>query len=232
MRKLAVYLVSILLVLAISGSLALYGLYEFRTARALELFVAFDFKSADGIYQSLENSLDYGRRMPILLDKWENELKISRARVKYWEKNYSELVDNGDDGQDQEKEDPNFRFLRANASYKNVETEKDRKNLLEGIENALNGYIYTIRKDSEHFNAAFNYEYLLRVRSDMAKNKKLNGEPSSSNQSLHGQKGQQAQGDGEAKIKIHIPLTGEEGEDKSQDESKDAGKGDFKRKGG
>lgn len=229
MRKLAVYSILILLVLVMSGSLVLYGLYEFRTARALELFVAFDFKSADGIYQNLENSFDYGRRVPILLDKWRNELKISRARVKYWEKNYFELINSGDDGQDQENENPNLRFIRANASYKNVETEKDKKSLLEGTESALNGYIYTIRKDSENFNAAFNYEYLLRVRSDTAKSKKPNGEPlPSSNQSIHGLKGQQAQGDGEVKIKIHVPLTGEEGEEKS----KDAGKGDFKRKGG
>ena len=232
MRKLAVYLVLILLVMVMSGSLVMYGLYEFRTARALELFVAFDFKSDDGIYQKLENGLGYGRKMPILLDKWENELKISRARVKYWEKNYFALIDSLDNSQDQENEDPNLRFIRANASYKNVEIEKDKKSLVEGIENAITGYIYTIRKDSENFNAAFNYEYLLRVRSDMAKSKKLNEkQPSDSSQGLHGQKGQQVEGEDEGKIKIHIPLTGEEGEDKLKGEQ-DAGKGDFKRKGG
>lgn len=230
MRRLAVYSLLILLVLVTSGLLVLYGFYEFKTAQAVESFAAFDFKSADNIYRSLEKNLDYGQRMPILLDKWRNELKLSRARVKYWQKNYSELIDEGDSNRDQNNEDSNLRFIRANASYKNVETEKNKKILVEGIENAISGYVYTIRNDSENFNAAFNYEYLLRVRSDTTKNKKPNGQPSSSSQGIHGQKGQQVQREDEGKIRIHIPLTNEEGE-KSKD-GNDAGKGDFKRKGG
>lgn len=229
MRKLAVYLALILAVLVVSGSLALCGLYEFKMAKAIELFAAFDFRSADGIYQNLEKNLDYGRRMPILLDKWKNELKISRARVKYWEKNYFELIDNGYNGQDQESENPNLRFIRANASYRNVEAEEDKKNLIEGIEQAINGYIYTVRNDSENLNAAFNYEYLLRVRSDTIKNKK-NEKPSSSSQGIHGQKGKPVEGESEEKINIHIPFDNEEAE-KPKD-GQDAGKGDFKRKGG
>ncbi|MDO8495847.1 MAG: hypothetical protein Q7S43_00115 [bacterium] len=230
MRRLAVYLFLILLVLVSSGSLVAYGFYEFRTAQATELFAAFDFKSADNIYQDLEKNLDYGQRIPTLLDKWKSELKISRARVKYWEKNYSELVDYADNGQDRDSEDPNLRFIRANASYKNVEKEKNKKNFIEGIESAISGYIYTIRNDSENLNAAFNYEYLLRVRSDTTKNKKPNGEPSNPIQGIHGQKGQQVQRGDEGKIRVHIPLTDEEA-DKLKGE-KDAGKGDFKRKGG
>lgn len=229
MRKLVVYVALILAVLMMSGSLALYGLYEFRTAKATELFAAFDFRSADDIYQSLEKNLDYGRRMPILLDKWKNELKISRARVKYWEKNYLELIDDRYNDQDQESENPNLRFVRANASYRNVEAEKDKKNLIEGIEQAINGYIYTIRNDSENLNAAFNYEYLLQARSDTIKNKK-NEKPSSLSRGIHGQKGKPVEGESEEKIKIHIPFGNEEVE-KPKD-GQDAGKGDVKRKGG
>ncbi len=228
MRRLVVYSFLILLVLAISGSLVAYGFYEFKTAQATELFAAFDFKSADSIYQNLEKNLDYGQRVPTILDKWRNELKISRARVKYWEKNYSELISN--EGQDQDGENPNLRFIRANASYRNIESEKNKKNLAEGMENAIHGYVYTIRNDSENLNAAFNYEYLLRVRSDTTKNKKPSGEPSSLIQGIHGQKGRQVRGEDEGKIRIHIPLTNEEGEE--QKGEKDAGKGDFKSKGG
>lgn len=229
MRKLAMYLILILLVLGMSGSLALYGFYEFKTAEAVKLFAAFDFRSADGIYQGLEKNLDYGRKMPILLDKWRDELKISRARVKYWEKDYFGLIDDEDSGQDRENENPSFRFIRANANYRNVETEKDKKNLIEGIERAINGYIYTIRNDSENLNAVFNYEYLLRVRNDTSKNKKSE-KPSSSSQGIHGQKGRPVESESEEKIKIHIPLDSEEAE-KPKD-GQDAGKGDFKRKGG
>jgi len=213
-----------------SGLLVAYGFYELKTAQATESFAAFNFKSAEDIYQSLEKNLDYGKRVPILLDKWRNELNISRARVKYWEKNYADLFDYEDSGQDKDGEDPNLRFIKANASYRNAEKEKDKKNLVEGIESAIIGYIYTIRNDSENLNAAFNYEYLLRVRSDTTKNKKPSGEPSNSIQGIHGQKGQQVQREDEGKIRIHIPLTNEEGEE--QKNGKDAGKGDFKRKGG
>jgi hypothetical protein len=231
MRRLVVYSFLILLVLVMSGLLVAYGFYEFKTAQAIELFAAFDFKSADSIYQNLEKNLDYGRRVPTVLDKWRNELKISRARVMYWEKNYPELISN--EGQDQDGENSNLRFIRANASYRNVENEKNKKNkknLAKGMENAIHGYVYTIRNDSENLNAAFNYEYLLRVRSDTTTNKKPSGEPSSPIQGIHGQKGQQVQRGDEGKIRIHIPLTDEEA-DKLKGE-KDAGKGDFKRKGG
>jgi len=227
MRRLAVYSSLILLVLVMSGLLVAYGFYEFKTAQATELFAAFDLRSADDIYQDLEKNLDYGQRIPILLDKWRNELEISRARVKYWEKNYSRLIDNGSD---HDGEDPDLRFIRANASYKNVEIEKDKSRLLEGIESAINGYIYTIRNDSKNLNAAFNYEYLLRVRSDTTKNKKHNGQPLSSSPGIHGQRGKQAEGEDEGKIKIHIPLTNEEGEESK--DGKDPAKGDVKRKGG
>ncbi len=80
MRRLAVYSFLILLVLAMSGLLVAYGFYELKTAQATESFAAFNFKSAEDIYQSLEKNLDYGKRVPILLDKWRNELNIPRAR--------------------------------------------------------------------------------------------------------------------------------------------------------
>lgn len=241
MRKAVGCLFLLLVGCLFSGAVVLYGFYEMKTAKAIELSLALDFNSATDEYQDLERHLGYGSGVAsVLLSGFNKEVRLKRIEAGYWQKNYGELLTMDTDNHDPEKEDSAINFMRGNSSYRTIETEKDKKKVLKGLEDAILQYIQTIRKDPENADASFNYEYLLQVRSSIASSKKalpLKGQPKAGKGELpadegtniHGHEGRPAKDKGETTIKIHIPLEGDEAKDI---DGKNAGKGDAKRRKG
>lgn len=246
MRKIFQYLAVVILFFLLSAGSAVYGLYERDTAKAIEATSVLDYQTAEDIYGVIGDSLSYVNKIPFVFDWWHNEIAIKKSETEYWQKNYANLVNLGELG-DSEIETVQLLFVKGNAEYRNIELEKDRRLVIEGIERALNNYTQAIKNDSNHFDGAFNYEYLLRLRDQVASGKRplpLKGdqpqkgqqkgqEPSKSGdqpgQGMHGQEGTQAQDSAETKIKIHIPIDSDEAKEKGGTE---AGKGDAKRRKG
>ncbi len=234
---LTLFVTSLLLALAIAA----YGYYEQKTAQAANLFLALDFDSADVIYQDLDQKISkLGIISNIVPQQWKKEIKVKKAEIKYWQKNFGALLNQ--DNSKSEKEDPELTFLRSSSSYRNVEGERNKSRVLRAVGNAITGYNATIKSDSENINAVFNYEYLLQLRNNIARDKKqlpLKNKPGQGgkdsqlddNQGIHGQVGRPAkESGGKPTIKILVPL--DEDEAGKKEGGKDAGKGDVQRRKG
>ncbi len=243
MTKIFRYLAIGIVCWLLAGVSAIYGFFEWKMAKAVESSVVFDFESPGKIYGELERRFAYLNKIPYVFDQWHKEIAIKNAEIEYWKQDYLSLTMSDDKLAEQI---PQVSFIRANAEYRSIETEKNRKLVIEGLERAINGYLQTIKDESGHFDVAFNYEYLFRLRNETAKSKKLplslksqadnkkdgSGQQESQpgkGEGMHGKEGSQVTDSAETKIKIHIPLESDEAKEKG---GKEAGKGDAQRKKG
>lgn len=246
MRRIFKYLMVLMIFSLLSAGSAVYGLYERDTAKAVEASSVLDYQTAEDAYGAIESRLGYAKRIPLVFEQWRNEIVIKKAEAEYWQKDYDNLVNYGE-AVNPEVEATQISFVKGNAEYRSIESEKDRRLVIEGIERALNDYVKTVKGDSDHFDGAFNYEYLLRLRDQVASGKRplpLKGDQPQKGrqkgqesgpagdqpgQGMHGQEGAQAQDSAENKIKIYVPTTSEDSKELG---GKEAGKGDAKRRKG
>lgn len=247
MQKLTKNLVLLAAFLLVAISSLFYGLYEREMAKAVNASVVFNLDSAKDVYRGIDTRLSYIKWIPFILDDEKNEMTVRRAEINYWQKDYSNFptVDKDDT---ETKQLPHLLFIRANSEYRIIENETDKRLVVEGLERAINNYGQTIKDDSDHFDAAFNYEYLLKLRDDVAKGKRplpLNkqnqkgqangqkpdesGNQPDSGQGMHGKEGTRVKDSVETKIKVHVPLESDEAKEPG---GKEAGKGDAQRKKG
>ena len=243
MRKIILYGMVILFSVAFSSLFGLYGLYQGKLADAQESFSVFDFQDADRNYNDAANYLNYGRDIPWLLNSELISIKNRRFEVRYWLGRHEDLVSNfqlqtGFDN----NSDPDEYFIQGNAFYRILEIEKDKIKVIGLLDSAISKYAKAVDGDTFNFNAAFNYEHLLKVRNDISGGKrklpvkqqakgqsgKKEGNQHSQDSSIHGQEGNQSVIKDTDKILIHVPMSEEE----SKEKGNDAGKGKIKKKKG
>lgn len=251
MRGIFKYLVVLVACSLLAFVSAVYGFYELKNSEAIQRSLVFEFADAEKRYEEIGRLIGYGKKLPFIFEDWRNEVAVKTEETRYWQKIYTGQtgVNSEDKSGDQ---DPQLMFIRANSEYRKIETSRDRKLVIEGLERAINAYVETIKSDSDHFDGAFNYEYLLRTREEVANNKRplpLKSEQSQNGQpkdpkpgqdgdqpgqqgqqpGMHGKEGAQGQDSSESKIRIHIPIDSDEAKEKG---GQDAGKGDAKRRKG
>lgn len=237
MKRLLVYFFILLAGLTLSGLILVYGFYEKTVAIAEERFLALDFNSAGTLYGKVQYYAEhpFAKALPFL-DRQRDDIKARREEILYRKGEFKALTARV---MKEDKLSPERRFTATNASYRILEGENDRKAFLEAIDVVISSYASVLESDSKHFNAAFNFEYLLRLRESVKKEKKQSRSKGSSTpgtsqgvpSNIFGQEGADS---GEAlapgKIKIHIPgrPAQTEGENENR-EGADAGKGKVKR---
>lgn len=249
--KILGYLAVILAMLAISSLFFLYGFYESKIAAAHEKFSVLDFGGADAVYQELENYLNQAKWVPKVLEGFKKELKNKRMDVRYWQGDYSGLISEIHNFENNGLRNWKPKFVLGNSLYRSVTGEKDRKKVSDTLGSAVFSYASAVAENPDHFDSAFNYEYLSRVKKEVElqkkplpldKNqpgqKKKSGKSGNNqqegsgqkNERIFGEEGFQQEGAGKDKIKIFVPLQPDEKEgEKTSKEGEGVGKGKVKR---
>jgi hypothetical protein len=163
------------------------------------------------------------------------------ATADYWEGRYGALEPRRDAGGAITETDPDVLLFAANASFRASQGEIDRNLALHKLDAVVKTYAEVLKHDSEHADAAYNYEYAIRLRDALGKarptpaaraaREAANAEETHgdlpSGPTLHGHPGGPPAKADMSQFKIVIPKRGEERKDDPQ-----AGKGGAKiRKG-
>jgi hypothetical protein len=150
-----------------------------------------------------------------------------RAAVRYWQGDYAGLLADYTDVAAGAEASPALQFLVANAAYRaGLAAGGDRDRLLRAFDGAIDAYLGVLQESTGQHDAAYNYEYLLRLRADLASG----AEMPAPRRSQHGQEGE-APEDGELEeIEIYVPV--QRDVDPEMDESPTLGAGDRIRKRG
>ncbi len=163
-----------------------------------------------------------------------------RATADYWQAHYAALEPKRDAGGAITEKDPDVLLFGANAAFRAGQHETDRNVALRRLDGIVKTYAEVLKNSGSHVDAAYNYEYAIRVRDTLAKAKQIAPpKPAAraaaeavesdlpSGPTVHGKPGGPPAAASMAQFKIVIPKRGEERKDDPQ-----AGKGGAKiRKG-
>jgi hypothetical protein len=245
------FVVAIVLVLAGSG-LWLAGRTETRLADVHKQLATLQYADAQNIGAAVERSqsLALERRVPMLGKAAESDARDVRASAGYWRTDYAAIAPQHDANGVVTETDPAILLLSANAAFRASQSAGDRLDTVRRLDTVVKNYADVLKApacgagdracDGRATDAAFNYEYAIRTRDQLAKQRgpapakasakmaaKVDESDLPAGHTLHGKPGAPPAAVDMNQFKIVIPKRGEERKD-----APDAGKGGQKiRKG-
>ena len=219
------------------------GQTEKRIADVHNELATLQYDTATSDAEDVERDLGMARRMPQVGQDAVSDLRDTRATASYWRGGYGAITPQKDANGAVTETDPQILFLAANAAYRGAQND-DRITALRRLDAVVKSYGDVLRNSPGHVDAAYNYEFAIRVRENLAKArptapaaknaKAAPPKPTAdvagdipSGPTLHGHPGGPPPATDMAQFKIVIPKRGEERKDNPE-----AGKGGVKvRKG-
>lgn len=195
------------------------GFYHLEVARAEEALATFDLALADRIYARLEKTLEIGRRIPWIFETERADLQVRRSRLSYWRQDYAAILEEtAATGENEKTLSPSLRFIRANARYRAITGEQSREKVIRDLGQSIRDYARTVEADPTFTDAAFNYEFLLMLRNDIAvgkrpaylKQKGAQGAQSDQQKSIYGEEGAEPAFKVPQRMKVLVPKEGDE----------------------
>jgi hypothetical protein len=228
MKGFAGYLVMAVLLAAAAAFAYGNGVFERDLAQAQQDVATDRFDAAEDRLAHAETYASYVRWVPQLGARAERDLATRRAALHYWKKDYAGVLPRETDPVGAvDSTNVDLQLVVANASFRNAQRGiTDKAVQLQALDEAIGSYMAVLKNDSWHPDAAYNYEYLLRLRAEVAQGKRKPGSTQEKTDNL-GEQGTPAQNSSTKKFEIYIPLEGSE-----RTESGEAGKGaPIKKKG-
>jgi hypothetical protein len=244
-------LVAALVLVAAGGAFWIAGHTENRLADVHKQLATLRYADAESGGGDVEESLGLERRVPVLGAAAAHDVRDLRASAGYWRTDYSAIAPQHDANGVVTESDPAILLLSANASYRASQAATDRADAVRRLDNVVKNYGEVLKTEagnnctaavqvceSRAMDAAFNYEYAIRARETLARNrpparaartvpKEIDEQDIPSGPTLHGRPGGPPPATDMNQFKIVIPKRGEERKD-----APDAGKGGQKiRKG-
>jgi hypothetical protein len=240
-------------VLALTGAAFwIAGQTETRLADVHKQLAMLHYADAADEGSEVEGSLGLERRVPVVGAAAEADARDVRAAAGYWQSDYTAVAPRKDANGVVTETDPAILLLAANAAFRGSQTSPDRLNTVRRLDDVVRSYAEVLRAqakgcdsdpracEAHAIDAAFNYEYAVRLREVLAKNRppaapkkdtrvaaKSADDDLPAGPTIHGRPGGPPPATDMNQFKIVIPKRGEERKD-----APDAGKGGQKiRKG-
>lgn len=199
-------LVGVGIVLLVVGQVE-RGLVQTAT-QLLEL----DFDSAAHSNERGERFTRFARRLP-----WINDLNATmheqRLVAEYWRAHDTSLTTGVRTGP-VPADAPATRLVLANAAYRAINLDATRPEVIEQLQKALGQYAEVLKLDSSNFDAAYNYQFVARLRDQLARAPRgaarVPGPYVPLDRSLHGREGDEAPGLDLNEFKVITPHESDE----------------------
>jgi hypothetical protein len=186
---------------------------EGHMADAQQQLATLQYDAAKDSLAAASEYADHARWVPFLGRDERQEIRARNAGLQYWNREYDVLVPAqaepvaavGDDNVE-------LQLVVANAAYRIGQgRSKDKAATMKALEEAAAGYLTVLKNNTWHTDAAYNYEYIIRLRDELAKGKQPPQPPKDqSEQSDNGEAGAPSPATSSKGFQIYIPL--EQGE--------------------
>jgi hypothetical protein len=224
------YLVTRGLIVALLAALGtaafLWGRLERELAQAEERMATLNYSDVQETLERAERFYERVSRMPFVESAALNEVRARRAAVHYWQRNYAAIVPaQADPIGSVPPENVELQFIVANAVFRQAQAgAKTPAAVLQALDQGIAAQLAVLKNSSRNEDAAFNYEYLLRLRAAVAVNPDagLGSDEAGTEKTTHGQPGGAPKQSDPSDFKIHIPLEAKEFENEA--EGQQAGK--------
>jgi len=208
-------------VLAAAGAVCLGESRLYREmATAEQAFLTSDYGTADGSLRTAERYYTYARRLPWIGERPLNDVRARQAALGYWRRDYAALAPAGrtDPVSDVAADNIHLQLIVADAIFRQGQRQaKDRAATLRMLDAAIAAY-RTVLGNGRHpadatyvEAAAYNYEYVVRLRDEILKGRRKTL-PLTDNEGNLGFEGDLEDADFENEFKLYVPLEKEERE--------------------
>jgi hypothetical protein len=229
MKGIAGYLVAAVVLALAGAALVAASRIDRDLARAEESLVAQEYDDSSEAFGEAERYYEYGSRLPWIVSAPLNHIRAQKAALHYWQRDYEGVLPQQNDAVGAVAADNiDLQLVVANAVFRKGEAQaKDRSAFMQAIDQGISAYAAVLKNADRQEDAAYNYEYLVRLRDEVDKGKRKPGAETA----MKGPEGatgtppklENTMGD----FKIYIPLESQERQDQGV-----AGKaGGLKRKG-
>jgi hypothetical protein len=148
------------------------GQLQRRMADAHEELAMQRYNAADAQYGDIEGSMEYLRKVPWVSEALLTDVRDERAAGDYWQAHYDVLGPRRDDSGAVLDQQPAELTLTANASFRTSQREAaDRQAMLRRLDSTIKTYTELLKKNPGDVDAAYNYEYVVRLRDTASKAK-------------------------------------------------------------
>jgi hypothetical protein len=163
MKAIGAYLV-IAIVLALIGMLCLgAGRLDRDMARGEQSLSALKYDDADQAFANAESYYDYTSTLPWVGKASVNDIRARRAALRYWQGQYAAVA-----SQQPDPDNIEHQLIAANALYRSGRLDaKDRQKTLQAVDASIQAYVGVLKNAKRQEDAAYNYEYLARLRNDL-----------------------------------------------------------------
>jgi len=210
---------SLVAFLAGAAVLALVGVVSLTASRldrdiaeSDRQFAVQNYDRVDASFDTVERYYGYASRLPWIGAGPVNRVRARRAAAQYWQSDYGQFVpEEAEPVSAVAPDNVELQLLVANALYRGGRAQAaDKESTLAAIDVAMNAYLTVLRNSPGLEDAAYNYEYLVRLRDQVDRGRARPGSEAGE-ESPNGRGGAPAPEQGNAdEFKIYIPLESEE----------------------
>ncbi len=206
MKTVLMHLVAAVLFGVVAGLFLAGGRVERRLAAAQRDLATLNVAASARTYEEIAPYLDYAERIPWMWNDLRHDIQARRAAIRYWRSEYDSLVaDYRDLNSPDARNNLALQFIVANAAYRaSQRVEPDRQEVLGALDRAIAVYFRVLQNSVGHLDAAFNYEYVIRLRDDIASGGEL--PEGRRDQNILGREGDQPEDAEMEEIIIYVPL--------------------------
>jgi hypothetical protein len=148
------------------------GQLQNRVADAHEELALLRYNAANASYADIEASMAYVSRVPWVADTLLTDVRGDRATGDYWLARYDSLGSKRDVAGAIVEPQASELVLAANAGFRASQHDNaDRQAMLSKLDAAIKTYTALLKKDPGDADAAYNYEYVVRLRDTVSKAK-------------------------------------------------------------
>ena len=206
MRSVTGYLVAAAVAVLLGGGCLAVGLLDRDLARAQEHLATSNYAEPEATYDRVERYLEYASHLPWVGNGPVNDVRARKAALKYWQRQYWAIVPQQPDAVDSVASDNvDLQLVVADAVYRAGQAQAaDRESLMMALDAGINSYLTVLKNAAQREEAAYNYEYLIRLRDELDKRGRRPAK--AEEKGPDGAAGAPAEAQLDNEFKIYVPL--------------------------
>jgi len=185
------------------------AIVERHLADTREALATLDYPQAAGSVDAAVAELGVARYIPGFGDRVQREARAYNAAIQYWEREYDALVPEGADPVSTiEEGNIDLQLVVANAAYrKNQKRYTDVAATKQALQESASNYLTVLKSGgSWHQDAAYNYEYVVRLRDEQARGRRPPEGNDEAQKADNGQGGAPSEATSQEGFEVYIPL--------------------------
>jgi hypothetical protein len=173
MKGLIGFLAGALVLVAVGAICMAVWRIEGSLADVREQTATLQFERAQQRLDAAGDDVGYLGWVPGIGNEYRDQIQIRRAVLQYWQGHYDALISQPAEPRATEPAPLDVQLVVANAAYRDGQAHAtDRAATLRALDDAVADYATVLRNAPWHPDAAYNYEYVVRLRDELTKSRR------------------------------------------------------------